>query len=627
MAENPRPNGPGPRTRPDFADPEHTLPANRPDQPLESPSRKSKPSRQGKLRLISLIVIPIAAAAVAAYVNPPKYGGGATLQIEPGSSAISGKPTRKIMPEVTDSIRSVFLATAWTEARNRDSDTSLELVQTPIVRNPTSDTAIEVISTNRGEIQAFVAGLDQRFQSEYESMKTREKQRQESRTIFLQSQIEDLNQILDGLAAIESLPLDAIVHDAGEEGNTHWSLNEAFRRYWKRLHRSRSRYTGQRMELVETQRQLDELLQTPPPATAIIDPEDRAKAYSQHVVLTGDLVQLKDRLEDVRRAMAKVHRRAEQPLTNALSALSKITECAKGSDGSKLSPEKRLAMERISETASALNSLAIGFAREWNDGFKNLAEQPIDPKQGDVLDFHDRIAAKAAGFDFQAKRLLDKMKTQLRDFREAGSDSAKGHFEMATLTREIAILIDSEARFAIAANGLRDPNEFLLDAALRGSRGLAQRTTLIMKEIETTLEEQARQRAFDERQRKIESLTKSVGILRIATDEIAGSLIETLSKMQGQDNDSNTYLDQVFELETTSAKKEFVERQINNTQIQLKRIEENPVELQFPNKVAIEAHSVSKRPKNLFNLVTAILAAWGTSFIGVLGISRIGRRN
>ncbi len=646
MPENPRPNGKGPRVRPEFGEPTRVPPADGSDPVPEQSPLKSRPPRGGKLRLISLITIPIAAAACAAYFNPPQYGGGASLRIEDSSSAITGKPIRRATSEVLASIRSVFLESAWTEAKNRDDMPPLELDQTPAKatpsqKNPPADAVIQVVSTDRQAIQSFITAMDRRFQTEYEAMKTRETERQESQRLFLEGQILEFSTILESLILLHGKdipnPMDASVagglSDGDSEfgdpqvGTTSWSLNEGFRRHWKRLHRTRSRYMGQRMELLETQRQLDELLQTPPPATAIIEPEDRAKAYNAHTVLNGDLSQLKDHLEDVRRAMSKIYSRADHPLQQVLESLKTIKECAKGSDASKLSSEKRLALDRLSETTTDLDLFASGFAQDWNGGFTILANQPIDPAKHDVLDFHDEIATKASDYGFKAGLLIDKLKLQLRAFSEAGSDSAKGHFQTATLTREINALADSQARFIIAANALRDPNEFLLDAALRSSRGLSQRSSLIIKEIEEVLEVQARQRAFDERQRKIDSLTKSVGILRTATDEIAGTMIETLSKMQDDKNDTNTYLDQVFELETTSAKRQFLEQQINRIQVQLKEIEENPAALQFPKRVAVDAHFVSKRPKNLVNLITAILAAWGTCFIGVLGISRMARRN
>ncbi len=575
--------------------------------------------------MISLIVIPIAAAAAAAYLNPPQYGGGATLRISeaPGSTA----PQRKARDRVTAATRSLFLAAAWSEAKNRQEGPPLELVQTPKqptpgMTNAPEDARIEVVSTDRGEIQTFIDGLERRFRSEYDAYKAQEKERQESQTSFLKNQITEFSTVLGKL---QSEPNGgAAAPDF--ENESEWSINDAFRRYWKRLQRSRARYSGQLMELEETQRQLDELIKTPPPATAIIDPADREKAYAEHVVLTGDLTQLKNHLEDVRRAMGKVFAQAQQPLGKVLAALATIKESAQGAETSKFSTEKRLALERISETAAELDTLASGFAREWNEGFKNLSEQPIDPRKRDVLDFHERIATKAADYGFQANRLLDRLKQQLRAFGEAGSDSAQGHFQTATLTREISTLVDSQARFTLAANTLRDPNEFLLDAALRGSRGLSQRTTLIMKEIEEELETQARQRVFGERQEKIASLTKSAKMLREATDEIAGTMIETLSKMQEDDSDTNVYLDHVFESETTSAKREFVQQQIDRVKVQLKQIEDNPVEQQFPEKVVVEAHFVSKRPKNLAGLISAIFAAWGTCFIGILGVSRLARR-
>jgi hypothetical protein len=577
--------------------------------------------------LILLIVIPIVAAAATAYFNPPQYGGGATLRIEESQSPIPGQPAGKIRTEVIEVIRSVFLAAAWTEAKSRDGGPPFELVQIPKHARPnppptSTDAMIEVVSTDRGEIREFMTGLDRRFRTEYEAFKSREKDRQESQTNFLQSQIQGLSAVLKSL---ETEAVENVETPDATDGQKR-SLNDVFRRHWKSLQRTRSRYSGQLMELVETQRQLDELIKTPPPATAIIDPADRAKAYSEHAVLTGDLNQLKNHLEELRRAMGKVFAQAEQPMAKVLGSLATIRECAKGSDASKLTVEKRLVLEKIAETAADLDMLASGFSREWRQGFKNLSEQPIDPTQREILEFHERIATKASDYGFQANRLLDKLKGQLRAYGEAGSDSAKGYFQTATLTREINALVDSQSRFAIVANKLRDSDEFLLDAAMRSSRGLSQRTSLIMKEIEDELETQARQRAFDERQRRIESLTKSAKILRDATDEIAGTMIDTLSKMQDKNSDTSTYLDHVFELETTSAKRQFVQQQIDRVQVQLKQIEDDPVERQFPESVAVEAHAVSKRPKNLVNLITAILAAWGTSFIGILGVSRMTRR-
>ncbi|MCA9251380.1 MAG: hypothetical protein KDA54_09625 [Phycisphaerales bacterium] len=627
MPEIPRPNGSGPRTRADIDESSSSTPVTGEPLPQKAPPPGARSRKPGKLRLISLIVIPIVAAAAAAYFNPPQYGGGASLKIVEAGPPAASASNRKARYDVVEFTRSLFLSAAWSEAHHREEGPSLELVQTP--RQPSkgqptssSDAIIEVVSTDRGAIRDFLAGLDRRFQGEYDAFKKRETERQESQTVFLQNQLREFSIVLGQLGAATT---NGFVPPT-LENESEWSVNDAFRRYWKRLQRSRARYTGQLMELVETQRQLDELLKTPPPATAIIDPADRAKAYAEHVVLTGDLKQLKDHLEDVRRAMRKVFTQAEQPLARILSALETIKECARGSETSMLSSDKRFALEKLAETAAELEGVASAFAREWYGGFKNLADQPIDPTKRDVLDFHDRIATKASDYSFKANQLLDKLKQQLRAFSEAGSDSAKGHFQTATLTREIYALVDAQARFAIAANTLRDPNEFLLDAALRSSRGLSQRASLIMKEIEDALETQARQRAFDERQEKIASLTKSAKALREATDEIAGTMIETLSKMQEGDNDTNSYLDHVFELETTSAKREFVQQQIDRINVQLKQIKDNPVEAQFPESVAVEASVVSKRPKNLVGLISAILAAWGTSFVGVLGISRLGRR-
>ena len=405
-------------------------------------------------------------------------------------------------------------------------------------------------------------------------------------------------------------------------------LNDAFRRHWKRLQRTRSRYSGQLMELVETQRQLDELIKTPPPATAIIEPQDRAKAYQEHVVLTGDLNQLGNHLEDVRRAMGKVYARAEQPLAKVLTSLATIRECAKVPEASKLSPEKRLALEKISETAAELDTLASGFAQEWNQGFKNLAEQTIDPKKRDVLDFHDRIATKASDHEFRARQFLDKAKAATTRVWRSRFGQRPGTFpDSHPHARNQRPRRLASALFNRSKNAPRPERIPAGRRPSQRSRGLTQRTSLIMKEIEGELEAEARQRAFDERQQKIESLTRSAKILRDATDEIASTMIDTLSKMQKDGSDTGTYLDHVFKLETVGAKREFVQKQIDRVTVQLKQIEDDPIERQFPETVTVEAHVVSKRPKNLANLISTILAAWGTSFIGILGVSRMARRH
>ena len=120
MPEIPRPNGSGPRTRADIDESSSSTPVTGEPLPQKAPPPGARSRKPGKLRLISLIVIPIVAAAAAAYFNPPQYGGGASLKIVEAGPPAASASNRKARYDVVEFTRSLFLSAAWSEAHHRE---------------------------------------------------------------------------------------------------------------------------------------------------------------------------------------------------------------------------------------------------------------------------------------------------------------------------------------------------------------------------------------------------------------------------------------------------------------------------------------------------------------------------
>ncbi|NOX58460.1 MAG: hypothetical protein GXP29_06335, partial [Planctomycetes bacterium] len=388
-----------------------------------SPSHK-RPDRNGsrgsKPTLVVLIILPILAAGVAAWLNPPRYHGHCEVESNP----VPRGDRDAISTKSFETSRYVFLDTAWSESRRKDRWPTIKLACPSTDRDTDRGTtnplvgqvALDVTASSRSEVREFLANLGERFSTNMASVKARQQNRLQEETAYLQRQIDQLAPMLVDLAA----------QMTASSGEDRVDPTDTFRKMWDKLQRLRTRYRGQQMELAETHREHARLIDAPPPATAIVDPAIQKQAYEKHVVLAGDSKQLATHLEQVRQAMERVNQEAQGPLGTIISSLKTIKKNASAPGASQISHEKQTALDRICETAADLNTMATGFSQEWTRGFQQLAEKPIEPMSGDVLDFHEHIAAKASDYNHLAMKALKKLDDRLKSFREAASGGAQG---------------------------------------------------------------------------------------------------------------------------------------------------------------------------------------------------------
>jgi hypothetical protein len=150
----------------------------------------------------------------------------------------------------------------------------------------------------------------------------------------------------------------------------------------------------------------------------------------------------------------------------------------------------------------------------------------VDPVSDNLVDGYVSLRKLASDFLFDASKLLTAMREQIDAVNESEVAAPRNYMFVSELTRGFGHAQTAHHRFEFAATKIDSANNFRLDAALRGARGLRSRTRDRLAAIEKALQAEALKTAKETYAIDLRDAQIAVLASRRRLDEIVGQLLQ-----------------------------------------------------------------------------------------------------
>ena len=286
---------------------------------------------------------------------------------------------------------------------------------------------------------------------------------------------------------------------------------------------TRAGFTEVRAALKQATEELAALEKQRAPTHGIVPTDERRSALEADLALQQDLAELTVNLAELKLYLLNVWQEAAEPLEVMTSASADLVQAATANEsaGETSGDLAQLQFEKLAQDAQKLGDELGVFASTWALEFAAIKNTEPDAETAELIDAHRRIRSALRDFLLVSDGRLETINQYIRSLRESLAANAGYHVVLSTLLRRHATVRATFGRFQFAAGQIEPTDNFRLDIALRGARGLRRRSRQAIRVIDERLAAIAVQRA---RQRQIEQIKRTkqrVAELRIeASDAI-----------------------------------------------------------------------------------------------------------
>ncbi|UCC32116.1 MAG: hypothetical protein JSU86_07505, partial [Phycisphaerales bacterium] len=296
----------------------------------------------------------------------------------------------------------------------------------------------------------------------------------------------------------------------------------------------RARFSAAREELDRAVAELRRLRAGPEPSHGVVPPETRRQALQADPALQQDLRELEVNLAELKHHLRAAWQKSVGPLENLHAAVNDLAQVIPDDDATG-EPVQR-SVKQLSAATESYRGLLTAFTETWDDEFVTLQNTAVDSLSTELADTHDRVRKRLNDFLFESGKHLTTMRKAVQAIGEDSGDLARYHVLQSNLIRGFRILQGHHHRFEFSA-GMTDARQnFQIDAALRGARGLHRRTQQRTELIDARLQKQAVRRARQQRIQDVARAEQDIDRLRSTADETVVGLIALQEQLNNNAN-------------------------------------------------------------------------------------------
>lgn len=364
----------------------------------------------------------------------------------------------------------------------------------------------------------------------------------------------------------------------------------------------------------DVQARREEMLQAPIPSAASVDPEARRQAYSQDEVLQEDLRHLEVQLAQIRSALLEIQQNATGKLEAVLNAAKSLEDLLEAPEAIAATGDLRAALERVVGLAADHRHRTTRFAQVWTESFVSLKDMAVDPMETKLLDASDRLAESVREHVYESTAAISGLRNSLNNATEEAERESQGHALSAVALRRFRELEAAERSFDSAASDTYARDNYLLDAARHTARALIHRTSRIRDELDTGLNDAARERARARRQQDIAELTAELASIRAETSRQVDDLLAVQDRIKAMATRAPDEVRVRGDLQLARQKQAWLNAHAEEVDTALGRLVD-PSAAGFSARV-VEL-TADDAPANLTVLLVAGGAVWAITFLGL----------
>jgi len=621
----------------------------RTDASTDAPSRASRTW----ILFVALLVLPIGAGGLGIYWVGFQFRALASIRVAPNPAAPA--PVSAATPDdgplaVADTIGIDTYKTAMVDTLLAlSAEQAATVLRGRTESNAQSSAARKATKANRGRLTGWDVSVSEahadQLQLEVHASTTptaenwRERVIDEfrrrlellagSHTRRARELLDSLNQrymvISDAIASLPPADKDNDQNESGagaESGDTLEPL-EAFQAIWRKLEQPRQGYVRIRQELDELSARRRLLTIGPTPVLTDIDPDKRRSAYDADVALQEDLRHLQVQLAQVRRSALRDIERATPHLDKLIESMRAIAEIATSKQAADWTGAQRSALESVSDVARQFHDLSEALQLDWSRLTGSLDNMPIEPGSSDILDLYDNLTARIGDFHRESERLKSLLDESMIALSERPGDATHHHLvrtEVEGLIHEFEI---SYSAFVRTSGELANRRNYLLDAALRSSRGLLHRIRARRDEIDRGIEESARTIANERHGDELADLESRIEDLRLEATQQVDVMLAAQQELRSHSEQIPGYVDTVIAQGITTNRRELLVAEQQRLAAAIERAKSDLSSPVSPDRISVIQRTVDRRPINLTQAVSYGLLAWSFMFIVVLAANRV----
>lgn len=352
-----------------------------------------------------------------------------------------------------------------------------------------------------------------------------------------------------------------------------------------------------------------------PPAHGIVPPEERREAFESDAALQQDLKELRVRLTEARLQLLQVWQQTSGPMEQLATLAAQLLETATKEAGD--ADVSRTPVALFTDAARKYHAELAPFAESWTREFTALRQLEMDPLSGELLESEAQIRSLLGGFLFQASRQLSELRDALRDVQASSRGQVSHHLLESNLGRGFQALQTMHHRFEFLAAGVEPRDNFRLDAALQGARGLRRRTQDRIRSIDHRLQAIAAERA---RKRHEEDLVRARGEVerfRTENDVVAERLLSLQERLNIGTEEADAFLGALIEARSASQRVEIAMDDLTHAEARLQTLSGERESLSVEPPLRILEIASPRLPANLRERIRVGLLGGAVTFLAV----------
>lgn len=441
--------------------------------------------------------------------------------------------------------------------------------------------------------------------------------------------LDSLNQrymvISDAIASLPPVDEDNDLNEsnAGAESGDTLEPLEAFQAIWRKLEQPRQGYVRIRQELDELTARRRFLAIGPTPVLTDINPDKRRSAYDADVALQEDLRHLQVQLAQVRRSALRDIERAAPHLDKLIASAQAIAKVAASKQAADWSGQQRSALEDVSDVARQFHDITEALQLDWRRLTGSLDNMPIESGSSDILDLYDNLTARIGDFHRESEKLKSRLDESMITLSHHPGDATHHHLVRTEVEGLIHEFENAYSAFVRTSGELANRRNYLLDAALRSSRGLLHRIRARRDEIDRGIEESARTIATERHGDELADLESRIEDLRLEATQQVDVMLAAQQELRTHSEQIPGYVDSVIAQGITTNRRELLAAEQQRLAAAIERAKSDLSSPVSPDRVSVIQRSVDRRPINLTQAVSYGLLAWSFMFIVVLAANRV----
>ncbi len=280
----------------------------------------------------------------------------------------------------------------------------------------------------------------------------------------------------------------------------------------------------------------------PSPTHAVVSRSDREEALKADDALEQDLRELRVNLTELKLHLLNVWQQSSGPLEPLELAVDDLIAIVSPQRLPEVEASTSALLAPVRTAAQAYRTALASFSQTWHREFTLLRRIEPDPHNAQIVDQFQTVRRSLRDFLFDGSKRMTALRASVRAVSEDPTGSARLHVFHANLTRAFQTAQTAHHRFEFAAGALETPENFRLDAALLGARGLRRRTRDRIQSIDTKLQAKAIERSRELRLIELQQARMAVRQRRAAYDQSVDRMLELQTQLNRKADETVAYL-------------------------------------------------------------------------------------